>query len=136
MADKFTREERSRLMSRVRSKRTTPEIKITKLLKSLKIRYTTSIGSKLPGSPDILLRDSRTAIFVHGCFWHGHYACSKGTTLPVSNQSFWLNKITKNRLRDNKVIRELKSLGYNVIVIWECQIKSTERLSRKLLRVK
>ncbi len=108
-------------MASVRATETKPEIKIRKYLFSKGFRYRKN-DKTLPGSPDIVLPKYITVIFVHGCFWHGHKNC-KASALPKSNNEYWASKISSNINRDKKKKRELKKLGWNVIVIWECQIK-------------
>jgi DNA mismatch endonuclease, patch repair protein len=91
----------------------------------------------LPGSPDIVLPKYRTAIFVHGCFWHGH-GCSR-SKLPQSNVEFWKEKIRKNRLRDKKAVAELRKSGWKAITLWQCQIRSLDaalvRISAEMMRI-
>lgn len=94
-----------------------------------------SIGRReLPGKPDIVLRRHRTVIFVHGCFWHGHRACSKGVTLPARNRTFWANKLRYNKAKDKRVATELRQQGWKVITVWECQTTDPKRLVRILTR--
>ena len=80
--------------------------------------------SSVPGKPDIVLRKYRTALFVNGCFWHGHEGCSKYVA-PKSNTEFWISKIERNRERDKEEYKALKEAGWQVIVIWECQLKKS-----------
>lgn len=95
-------------------------------------RYRLNVKS-VPGKPDIVLRKYRTAIFVNGCFWHGHEGCSK-YVVPKSNTEFWISKIGRNRERDQKEYKALEEAGWQVIVIWECQLKKTnvEETMRKV----
>jgi DNA mismatch endonuclease (patch repair protein) len=79
---------------------------------------------KLPGSPDVILPKYKTAIFVHGCFWHGHKGC-KNYTVPKTNTDFWIAKIARNQERDQEVWRQLEALGWAVIIVWECQLKKS-----------
>jgi len=108
-------------MSKVRATETKPEIKVRKFLFSKGFRYRKNSKS-LPGKPDIVLPKFKTIIFVNGCFWHGHKNC-EAATIPKSNKSYWINKISSNIRRDKKKKRELRKLGWNVIVVWECQIR-------------
>ena len=85
----------------------------------------------LPGRPDIVLAKYKTVIFVHGCFWHRHKGC-KGTTTPKTETDFWLAKFAKNVERDKKNIRELRKLGWNVITIWECELKDPDKVLQKI----
>lgn len=122
MADIKTPEERSRNMAAIHSCDTKPEMLVRRYLHMMGWRYGLH-NKKLPGSPDIVLRKSKTVIFVHGCFWHGHEHC-KYYRLPKSNSDFWQTKIDKNRARDVRDIDALCKLGWRVIVIWECQLKT------------
>ncbi len=108
-------------MAKVKQKNTAPEIIVRKFLFSKGFRYRINVKS-LSGTPDIVLSKYKTVIFVHGCFWHGH-TCRAGH-LPSSNVDYWVTKIEKNIERDNRKINELKKLGWNVVVIWQCEIKA------------
>jgi DNA mismatch endonuclease, patch repair protein len=119
MADVFTRAKRSEIMARIKGKNTKPEIRLKKLLRAAGIRYR-SHAKKLPGTPDVILPDSKAAVFVHGCFWHGHKGCRR-SQLPSSNRAFWKKKITGNSLRDVKKARALRKLGWKVRVFWGCR---------------
>jgi DNA mismatch endonuclease (patch repair protein) len=108
-------------MSRIRSKGTRIELIVRKELFRMGFRY--RINAKdLPGTPDIVLPKYRTAIFVNGCFWHGHQNC-KYAQVPKSNTDFWTAKIERNRVRDDEQFRQLEVLQWNVAVIWECELK-------------
>lgn len=122
MADIKTPEERSRNMAAIRSSDTKPEMLVRRYLHSMGWRYGLH-NKKLPGSPDIVMRRFKTVIFVHGCFWHGHDNC-KYYRLPKSNTEFWQDKVNKNRARDERDIKALYKLGWNVIIIWECELKT------------
>ena len=124
--DRISPEERSRIMSHIRSKDTKPENRLCSLLHRLGFRFRLH-RKDLPGTPDIVLPKYRTVIFVHGCFWHQHPGCKKAT-LPRSNVEFWKNKLEKNIERDKEVEKKLIETGWNVIVIWECEIKKTYSL--------
>lgn len=119
--DIFDKSKRSQLMAKVKQKNTAPEIIVRKFLFSKGFRYRINVKS-LSGTPDIVLSKYKTVIFVHGCFWHGH-TCRAGH-LPSSNVDYWETKIEKNIERDNRKINELKKLGWNVVVIWQCEIKA------------
>lgn len=121
MADNHTPEQRSYNMSRIRSKGTKPEESIRKALFSKGYRYRKNVR-KLPGCPDIVLPKYKTVIFVHGCFWHMH-DCGR-FRWPASNKEYWVPKITRNVERDKLNQEELKALGWNVIIVWECEIKN------------
>lgn len=117
--DSISIEQRSYAMSRVRSCDTKPEMLIRRSLFRLGFRFRLHVKT-LPGTPDIVLARFRTVIFVNGCFWHGH-SCRRGK-LPSTNVSFWATKIAANKRRDRRVIRKLRELGWNVVVIWACKI--------------
>lgn len=123
-----TTPERSRLMARVRQRGTAPELVVRTLLRKRGCTMRMN-GRNLPGSPDLYDRRTRKAIFVHGCFWHRHRRCVAATT-PVNNRQFWLDKFTNNVARDKSKMRALRRLGYKVITVWECQLKSPIKLSR------
>lgn len=130
MTDTFSKSDRSKIMSAVKSKDTTPEIIARKYLfaKGLRFRKNVSI---MPGKPDIVLPKYRTVVFIHGCFWHGHEGCHHAD-LPKSNFEYWKNKIRKNVKRDKKNISLLLNEGWNVLVIWECEINKKQLSFEKL----
>ena len=121
MTDIYTKDKRSKIMSNIGSVSTKPEIIIRKSLFSKGFRYRINY-KKLPGKPDIVLPKYRTVIFVHGSFWHAH-SNRKDSHLPKSNIEFWENKISSNINRDKNNIEQLVDLKWNIIVIWECEIK-------------
>ncbi|PND08454.1 very short patch repair endonuclease [Akkermansia muciniphila] len=124
MSDIFSQTKRSDIMSKISNKDTKPEILVRKFLFSQGFRYRINVRT-LPGKPDIVLPKYKIAIFVHGCFWHGH-DCKKGK-LPSSNIDFWKNKILKNKLRDNENQAQLALLSWKVIVIWQCEISKIDK---------
>jgi DNA mismatch endonuclease, patch repair protein len=127
-----TTPERSRLMSRVRQSGTSPELSVRKLLHSYGCRFRVK-ARDLPGSPDIVNRSARWAIFVHGCFWHAHENCRRWT-IPKNNQEFWTKKFLDNRERDERKIKELKRLGYSVMTFWQCDLDNEAKAKRKILK--
>ena len=129
MADILSPEERSRNMAAIRSRDTKPEVYLRKLLFARGYRYRIADKS-IPGHPDIFLRKYNTAIFVHGCFWHGHKGCKDSHT-PNTNTDYWTSKITRNQQRDQDVWRQLEAKGWSVIIIWECELK-TIRLQKTI----
>ena len=143
MTDKMTSQQRHYCMSQIKSKNTRPEMLVRKWLWHNGYRYRLCDRS-LPGSPDIVLPKLRTAIFVNGCFWHGHDKCGN-FRLPKSNVEFWKQKIERNKLRDLENYRLLRERGWHVLVVWECQLKKggcvdtlyalTVRLSQILLSI-
>lgn len=116
-------------MSRIRGADTKPEIAVRSLLHRMGYRFRLH-RRELPGTPDIVLPGRISAIFVDGCFWHGH-SC-KRSRMPKSREDYWREKIEGNRRRDARKRRELRALGWKVVVVWECEIKRPERLARKL----
>ena len=122
--------ERSRLMSLVRRKGTKPERVVAAALRELGLSYRLNV-STLPGSPDFANKSSSWAIFVNGCYWHHHSGCRKAT-IPKTNTLFWLEKFKANRKRDAKAVRRLRQMGFDVLVIWECETIGNWRLSNRL----
>jgi DNA mismatch endonuclease (patch repair protein) len=122
MADKITVAQRSANMSRVRNKNTKPELRVRGVLHRAGYRFRLH-RRDLPGSPDIVLPKWQTAIFVHGCFWHGHQGCHRAK-LPTTRLDFWQAKVERNRERDRLNYDRLVTLGYQVVTLWECELKS------------
>jgi len=114
-------------MSRVRGKDTGLEIRVRKLIHKMGFRYRLQ-RKDLPGVPDISFPGLKKVIFIHGCFWHGH-DCRQGMKRPKSNESYWLPKLDRNKLRDSLNLAKLNELGWKVLVVWECQAKKDENLS-------
>lgn len=125
MADKFSKGTRSRIMSRIRGKDTKPEILVRSYLFSRGLRFRKN-DRRYPGSPDIVLPKFNTIVFVHGCFWHLHEGC-KYAKMPKSNVDFWKTKLYGNRERDERNRKELEEMGWNVITVWECELKKDKR---------
>lgn len=121
MADVHSKETRSYNMSRIRSKDTKPELLVRKFLHAHGFRYRLHVKD-LPGKPDIVLPKYKTVIFVHGCFWHGHDEC-KYYVPPKTRRDWWLNKINGNKVKDEIAKQYLLKKGWNVIYIWECELK-------------
>jgi DNA mismatch endonuclease (patch repair protein) len=132
VADVFTKEERSRVMRRVKSADTKPEMRVRRWLHAQGFRFRLH-RKDLPGKPDIVLRKYRTVVFVHGCFWHGHPGC-KAADLPASNREYWQGKIGRNLERDARNQRLLEELEWRVIVVWECRLGDLEESLRELVR--
>ncbi|HCR30569.1 MAG TPA: DNA mismatch repair protein Vsr [Opitutae bacterium] len=134
MPDKISKLHRSWVMSRVGSRNTKPELIARSLLHNLGYRFTVNgpHNKKLPGKPDIVLPKYRTVVFVHGCFWHRHPNCKIATT-PKSNQDYWLPKFRKNVERDRRNQTALQKAGWNVLVIWECELKDLEAVAARLI---
>jgi DNA mismatch endonuclease (patch repair protein) len=121
MTDTVSKKRRSEIMGNVKGKHTKPELLVRKFLFSKGFRFRVH-DKKLPGQPDIKLTKYKTVIFVNGCFWHGHENC-RIYVMPKTNVEFWAGKIEKNMSRDKVIIHNLKELGWNVIIIWECSLK-------------
>src|SRR5437763_8479408 len=131
MRDQLTKERRSWNMSRIGGKNTTPEKVVRSLLHRMGFRFRLH-GKKLPGRPDVVLAKYKTVIFVHGCFWHRHRGC-KNCTTPTNRREWWLTKLNGNAARDKLHQRALRKLGWQVIVIWECETDSA-RATDKVIR--
>ena len=121
MIDRISEERRSWNMSRIRSKNTSPELRLRSLLHGAGFRFRLH-DPKLPGRPDIVLKKYRTVIFVHGCFWHRHPGCSNATT-PGTRTEFWQAKFEGTVERDKRKAEELRALSWRVIIIWECELE-------------
>ena len=130
MTDVYDAAKRSAVMRRVKGRDTTPELKVRRLLWALGARYRLH-RKDLPGSPDIVLPGRRLAIFVHGCFWHGH-DCARGARVPKANRAYWVAKVDRNRARDAKAVEALAALGWRVETLWECDLKNDAALTARL----
>ena len=130
--DTITKEERSEIMSRVKSKNSRPEIFVRSFLHRSGFRFRIHVKN-LPGKPDIVLPKYKAVVFVNGCFWHGHSDSScKLARMPKSNTEFWQGKITKNHIRDVEKQAQLCKLGWRVFVVWECQLAHPEKILSQL----
>lgn len=132
MPERFTPEERSRVMRAVKSTGTSPERVVRRAATALGYRYRLH-RKDLPGSPDLVFPGRRAAIFVHGCFWHGH-RCKRGARTPAANRDYWERKIDRNRARDRRSARALRAAGRRVLTLWECGLRDEARLARRLRR--
>lgn len=128
--DTLSPEERSRRMSRVKSKNSKPELLVRKLVHSMGYRYRLH-ESRLPGKPDLVFWGKQKIILVHGCFWHRHGRCPL-TRWPKSKLDFWKPKLESNKKRDKRNISKLKSMHWDVLIIWECEIPNRENLVERL----
>jgi DNA mismatch endonuclease (patch repair protein) len=122
--------ERSRLMAGVRTKHTGIELIVRRLAHSLGYRYRLH-RTGMPGTPDLIFPSRRKVIFVHGCFWHRHTQCAKGS-IPKTRRDFWEAKLAKNVSRDQRVLRDLNVLGWQALVVWECELKDRDVLATRL----
>ncbi len=129
--DTLTIPERSERMSRIRSADTKPEMRVRRLVHQMGFRYRLH-RTDLPGNPDLVFPGSRKIIFVHGCFWHRHDQYCKYTRWPKSKLDFWKPKLEHNHERDRIVRRQLRKLGWRVLVIWECQLKNVDSLAGRI----
>lgn len=120
-------------MSRVPSRNSIPEIRVRRTLHRLGFRFRLHCRS-LPGTPDIVLPRYKLAIFVNGCFWHGHSGCRKGS-LPKTRVEYWRAKVGQNQHRDRRVADALCALGWNVTTIWQCQLRNEEMLELRLFQI-
>ena len=130
MTDVFPSDKRSWIMSRIREKNTSPELKVRSLIHRLGFRFRLH-RKDLPGKPDLVFPSRKKVIFVHGCFWHGHN-CARGHRVPKTNSRYWVDKIHRNTERDVNHQCDLKALGWDVLVIWECEIRNPEIVSIKI----
>ena len=126
--DTLKKEERRRTMQAIKGRNTKPEMIVRSYLFSKGLRFRVNVG-KLPGTPDIVLKKWKCAIFVNGCFWHDHQGCF---ILPKTNTEFWENKIQRNINRDRKNIIKLESMGWRTLVVWECEIRKKDRRKERL----
>lgn len=130
--DLMSKQDRSALMSRIRSKDTSPEMDVRRALHALGYRYRIHV-SELPGRPDLVLPKYRTAIQVRGCFWHGH-GCRLDHR-PKSNVRYWGPKLRANRRRDISNDRKLRRLGWSLLVVWECNCRNRQAFEREIARI-
>jgi DNA mismatch endonuclease (patch repair protein) len=130
MAKKETPAQRSAVMRAVKSRDTSPELAVRALLRAFAPGYRL-YRKDVPGNPDIAYVGRKQAIFVHGCFWHGH-ACARGARLPKANADYWRAKIARNRARDAAHRARLGELGWRALTVWECELKDRAALETKL----
>lgn len=130
MTDVFDPVKRSAVMRQVKGRDTGPEMTVRRALARLGARYRLH-RKDLPGSPDIVLPGRRLALFVHGCFWHGH-GCARGARVPKANRDYWLAKVGRNRARDAANRAALETAGWRVEILWECELKDRVAQSERL----
>lgn len=133
-ADIFSAEKRSAIMRAVGSRDTTPELRVREAVRALGYarRYRLN-NAALPGKPDLAFGALHKAVFVHGCFWHGH-DCKRGSRQPKDNAAYWRAKIERNRARDAAAAGDLRKSGWRTLVVWECETREANALSKKLAR--
>ncbi len=124
MTDVYSAEKRSAVMRAVKGRGTTPEIAVRRILRAAGIGYRLG-GAGLPGKPDLMMKGRRTAVFVHGCFWHGH-DCARGSRKPKANADYWTAKLARNVARDQSVVNALTQDGWRVVTVWECDLKKPD----------
>lgn len=129
--DSLSVEERSRRMARIGGKNTVPEMALRQELHALGLRFRLH-SRELPGKPDLIFPKFKTIVFVHGCFWHRHFGC-KVANMPKSNIEFWIDKFDKNVARDARTVDLLKSKGWRVFVVWECELSSKKKAQETAL---
>jgi len=129
MTDVYGPEKRSAVMRRVKGVGTRPELAVRRLIWGLGGRYRLN-RKDLPGKPDIVLPGRRLAIFVHGCFWHGH-DCARGARVPKTNRDYWVAKVARNRVRDVAALAALSAAAWRVETIWECELRDTAALEAR-----
>ena len=130
MVDSLTSEQRHRVMSRIRSRDTKPEMLVRRLLFTEGYRYRLHAGD-LPGTPDLVFRSRKVAIFVNGCFWHSH-TCPNGTHKPATNADFWEAKRTRTVERDGQALASLADLGWRTVTVWECELRHLDSVAQSL----
>lgn len=131
--DMLSPDHRSENMRKIRSKDTKPELTVRKLCREIGFSGYRIHRKDLPGKPDLAWIGRKLAVFVHGCFWHGH-DCAEGVRKPKSNRDYWIPKINRNQQRDAKNVADLYTAGWNILVVWECEISEKDALSKKLQR--
>jgi len=130
VSDVYGPEKRSAVMRRVKGRGTEPELTVRRLIWRLGGRYRLN-RADLPGKPDIVLAGRRLAIFVHGCFWHGH-DCARGARIPKANRDYWVAKVARNRARDGSARAALEAAGWRVETVWECGLRDLPALEARL----
>jgi DNA mismatch endonuclease (patch repair protein) len=132
VADVFSAQKRSQIMSRIRGYDTKPELIVRSIVHRMGYRFRLHLED-LPGNPDIVLPRHNKVIFIHGCFWHGHRGCQRSKR-PATNVVFWQEKLDKNIQRDKRQQKELRKLGWKYLVIWQCEMNRPNRIRKKIKR--
>jgi DNA mismatch endonuclease (patch repair protein) len=133
MTDHLTKKERSWNMSLIRSRDTSPEKIVRKVLTNLGVRYRLH-SKQLPGKPDIVIKRDKLAIFINGCFWHQHKGC-KRKTMPKGNRNYWKKKLERNVAKQKADIKALRKDGWKVGIVWECETRDEDKLKKKLQKI-
>lgn len=133
MNDILTKEQRQYCMSRIQGRDTKPEMAVRKLVFAMGYRYRLHV-KKLPGKPDLVFPGRRKVIFVHGCFWHRH-RCKYGKPVPQTRRTFWEEKLEKNKERDAKNVGKLRTMGWSVLVIWECETRDRAHIGKLIKKI-
>lgn len=130
--DVFTPAERSAVMAAVKAQDTGPERAVRAAVGAAGFARRYRLGGRgLPGKPDLVFTTLRKAVFVHGCFWHGH-TCKRGARMPKDNAAYWASKIERNRVRDATVLKALAAEGWRTLVVWECETRDADALAERL----
>jgi len=132
MADMFTAEQRSEIMSHIRSTDTAPELALRSQIHRLGLRFRLH-RNDLPGKPDLVLPKHRLVVMMHGCFWHGHN-CKDGRR-PSSNSDYWNQKLDRNVSRDKRNVRSLQRLGWRCLIVWECELRNWEQVEKRIMKL-
>ena len=132
-SDVFSPEKRSAVMRRVKGRDTSPELAVRRILRAAGIGYRLG-GMGLPGRTDVVMKGRKVALFVHGCFWHGH-DCARGSRQPKTNADYWIAKISRNRLRDAAAVKALEASGWRVVVVWECEMRKADFAARLIATI-
>lgn len=122
--------DRSAIIRAVRSRDTAPEKIVRKVAWQIRPGYRLH-RKDIPGRPDVAYVGAKKAIFMHGCFWHGHH-CARGARVPKANREYWLGKVGRNRARDEQSLKRLEESGWQALVLWECELKNSEQVRRRL----
>lgn len=134
MADVFDLKKRAEIMSAIRSKNTSPEIVVRKILRKNRIKFRAH-AKEMPGNPDFVLKNLKTGIFINGCFWHQHKNC-KRCSKPKTNKKYWLTKLERNVEKQKEDINKIKKLGWKAIIVWECKTKNLAFLNKLAEKLK
>lgn len=127
------RETRGKIMRAVRGSDTKIELAVRRIVRSLGFQGYRLGRNDFPGTPDLAYVGKRKAIFVHGCFWHGH-ECPRGARVPKTNREYWVKKISRNRERDAEVLDALTTMGWSALIVWECELRDPALVSERLKR--